>query len=72
MTVLAAVLLLINAVYNAVVWPQFFKRVKADTRAFDAQGKATKFFTVHVWLIGVAMVIALASAVAGIWLLIAG
>ena len=70
MITLAAVLLLVNALYNAVVWPQFFKRVKADERAFDANGKATRFFTVHAWLIGIALVIALVSLVAGIWLLV--
>lgn len=72
MTVLAAVLLLVNAAYNALVWPQFFKRIKADERAFDAHGKPTKFFTVHAWLIGIALGIGLASAIAGIWLLVAG
>ncbi|MEB4614987.1 SCO4848 family membrane protein [Leucobacter sp. M11] len=71
MITLAAVLLLVNALYNAVVWPQFFKRVKADERAFDENGKATRFFTVHAWLIGIALVIALVSLVAGIWLLVA-
>ena len=72
MIVFAAVLLLLNAAYNAVVWPQFFKRVKADERAFDAAGKATAFFRVHAVLIGIALAIAVASAIGGVWLLIAG
>lgn len=71
MSVFAAVLLLLNAVYNFVVWPQFWKRVTKDERAFDAAGKRTKFFTVHAVLIGIALVIALLSAVAGIALLLA-
>ena len=71
MSVFAAILLLVNAVYNFVVWPQFWKRVTRDERAFDASGKPTKFFTVHAVLIGIALVIALASAVAGVMLLVA-
>lgn len=69
MTVFAGILLLVNALYNAVVWPRFWKRVSQDPRARDAQGKATKFLTVHAVLIGIALVIAAVSAVAGILLL---
>lgn len=69
MTVFAAILLLLNALYNAVVWPRFWKRVSQDPRARDAQGRATKFLTVHAVLIGIALVIAAVSAVAGILLL---
>lgn len=61
-----AILLFINAAFNALVWPQFFKRVIADPRARDAHGSATKFLKVHVYLIAVALVIALISLVAGI------
>lgn len=70
MTVFAAVLLLINALYNFIVWPQFFKRVAKDTRARDAQGRPTAFFKVHAVLIGIALLIAVASAVAGVMLLV--
>ncbi|MBL3686849.1 hypothetical protein D3248_07785 [Leucobacter zeae] len=65
MTVLA-VLLFINAAFNFVVWPQFFKRVVGDPRAKDAQGRATAFLRVHVVLISIALVIALISVIAGI------
>lgn len=61
-----SVLLLLNAVFNAIVWPQFYRRVAADPRARDAQGRATKFLTVHIVLIAIALVLALASAIAGI------
>lgn len=61
-----AVLLFINAAFNALVWPQFFKRVVADPRARDANGKATKFLMVHVYLIAIALVIALVSLIAGV------
>ncbi|GAA1777112.1 SCO4848 family membrane protein [Leucobacter iarius] len=71
MTVFAGILLLINALYNAVVWPRFWKRVSQDPRARDEQGKATKFLTVHAVLIGIALVIAAVSAVAATLLLAA-
>jgi urea transporter len=70
MTVLAGILLLLNAGYNAIVWPQFWKRVAADPRARDESGAPTKFYRVHAVLIGIALIIALASAIAGIALLI--
>lgn len=70
MTVLAGILLLVNAVYNAVVWPRFWTRVKNDPRARDEQGRATRFLTVHAVLIGIALVIAAGSAVVGVLLLV--
>ncbi|MFD5598476.1 SCO4848 family membrane protein [Leucobacter sp. NPDC058333] len=71
MVAFAGILLLINAVYNVVVWPRFWTRVAKDPRARDDQGRATKFLRVHAILIGVALLIALVSAIAGIWLLVA-
>lgn len=71
MTIFAASLLLLNAVYNFVVWPQFWKRVAKDSRARDAQGRPTAFFKVHAILIGIALCIGAASAVAGIMLIVA-
>ena len=66
MTTTLAILLLINALYNFVVWPRFFKRINKDARSRDAAGKATKFLIVHSVLIGIALVLAAVSAVAGI------
>lgn len=66
MTIILAILLLINAAFNAVVWPPFLRRVKQDERAYDEQGKPTKFLRVHTVLIACAFVIAVASAVAGV------
>ena len=71
MVAFAGILLLINAVYNVVVWPRFWTRVAKDPRARDDQGRATKFLRVHAILIGVALLIALVSAIVGIWLLVA-
>ncbi|UCR89295.1 SCO4848 family membrane protein [Mycetocola spongiae] len=72
MNTVLAILLLINAVYNAVVWPRFWTRVKNDPRARDAAGKPTKFYTVHAVLIAIALLIAAVSAVFGVIALIAG
>lgn len=70
MVVFAGILLLINALYNVVVWPRFWTRIAKDPRARDEQGRATKFLTVHAILIGIALLIAVISAIAGIMLLL--
>ncbi|MDF2554704.1 MAG: hypothetical protein K0R60_599 [Microbacterium sp.] len=70
MQILLAVLLLANALYNVVVWPRFFQRVAKDARARDAAGNRTTFFRVHAVLIGIALLLALVSAVAGVWALV--
>lgn len=70
MVVFAGILLLLNALYNVVVWPRFWTRVAKDPRARDAQGRPTKFLTVHAILIGIALIIAVVSAIAGIMLLL--
>ena len=61
-----AVVLFLNAAFNALVWPQFYKRVSKDPRARDQNGKATPFLKVHAVLIAVALVLALVSLLAGI------
>ena len=71
MLVVLAIALLVNAVFNVVVWPRFLKRIAADPRARDANGKRTAFYRVHAVLIGLALVIAVGSAVLGIWALVA-
>jgi uncharacterized membrane protein len=61
-----AVVLFLNAAFNALVWPQFYKRVAKDPRARDQNGKATAFLKVHAVLIATALVLALVSLLAGI------
>jgi hypothetical protein len=70
MTVFAAIVLFLNAVFNVVAWPRFFQRVAKDPRARDASGRATTFLRVHAVLLVIAMVLALASLVAGVLILI--
>ncbi|MCR8671534.1 SCO4848 family membrane protein [Agrococcus sp. HG114] len=66
-----AVLLLVGAAFSVVVWPAFLRRVARDERARDAAGRPTRFLTVHVSLVAIAIVIALAQGVVGIWWLLA-
>ena len=66
MTVWLSVLLLVNAVFNVIVWPTFFRRITRDPRARDAAGKPTRFLIVHAVLIGAALLLAVVSAMAAI------
>lgn len=61
-----AILLFLNAAFNVLVWPQFYKRVAKDPRSKDEQGKATRFLIVHAVLISVSLVLALVSVLVGI------
>ena len=65
-TLALAILLLVNAGFTVVVWPTFYRRVSNDTRARDAAGKATRFLSVHRVIVGIAYLIAAASAIAAI------
>ncbi|WP_110590290.1 SCO4848 family membrane protein [Microbacterium suaedae] len=60
-----ALLLLVNAAFNVIVWPRFYTRIAADPRARDENGRPTRFLTVHAVLIGIALLLALGSALAG-------
>ena len=70
MTVFAAIVLFVNALFNVIAWPRFYARVAKDPRARDAAGRATRFLTVHAVLLGIALLIALLSLVAGVLLLV--
>lgn len=59
-------LLILNAVFNALVWPTFYRRIARDPRAHNEQGRPTRFLVVHTVLIGVALALAAASLIAGI------
>lgn len=61
-----AILLIVNAVFNIVVWPRFYGRIAKDARARDAAGKPTRFLIVHAVLIGIALLLGAISLVAGI------
>lgn len=57
-------LLYANALFNLLVWPTFYRRVAKDPRARDAAGKPTRFLVVHAVLIGIALALGAASAIA--------
>jgi hypothetical protein len=61
-----SVLLLVNAVFNVLVWPMFLRRIARDPRARDTAGKPTQFLIVHAVLIGAALLLAVVSAMAAI------
>ena len=67
------VILIANAVFNAVIWPTFFRRVARDPRARDAAGKPTPFFTVHLVLLVIGLTLAALSllgallTITGVW-----
>lgn len=61
-----AILLIMNAVFNIVVWPRFYGRIAKDARARDAAGRPTRFLIVHAVLIGMALLLGVISLIAGI------
>lgn len=61
-----AVVLFLNAAFNVIVWPRFYKRVANDPRARDESGKATTFLKVHAVLIALALVLAVVSVLVGV------
>lgn len=71
MTVFAVVVLLVSAVFTVVAWPRFLQRVGNDPRARDESGRRTRFYTVHLVLVILAVAIAVASVAAAIGLLLA-
>ncbi|WP_426515422.1 SCO4848 family membrane protein [Diaminobutyricibacter sp. McL0618] len=70
MIVFAAIVLFVNALFNVIAWPRFYKRVAADPRARDGAGAPTRFLRVHAALLAIALLLALASLVAGVLLLV--
>lgn len=72
MVPLLVALLIANGLFSLLVWPTFFRRVARDPRARDAAGRPTRFLRVHAVLIGVALVLAIASLIAAVLTLITG
>ena len=66
MTLLLAILLLVNAVFNFAVWPTFLRRVAKDARAHDPSGRATPVLIVHIVLVSIALLIAVASGIVAV------
>ncbi|GAA1737997.1 hypothetical protein GCM10009809_36370 [Isoptericola hypogeus] len=65
-----SVVLIVAAVWNLVVWPQFWRRVTKDPRARDDAGRPTRFYTVHAVLVGVSVALAVLVGVVGVLALV--
>ena len=61
-----AVVLIVAGLWSLLVWPQFLRRVRKDPRSRDANGKATRFLTVHIILVSISMLLGAATAAIGI------
>lgn len=61
-----ALLLLTTGAWNLLIWPQFWRRIAADPRSRDADGRPTRFLRVHAVLIGVSLTLGLAVGVLGV------
>lgn len=61
-----SVVLLVAGLWSLLVWPRFGVRVAKDPRARDAEGRPTRFLTVHLVLITVSMLLGAAVAVLGV------
>ena len=68
--VVASLVLVVAAVWNLVVWSQFWRRVTKDPRARDDAGRPTRFYTVHAVLVGVSVVLAVLVGVVGVLALV--
>ena len=66
-----AVLLLLTGLWNAIIWPQFWRRIVADPRSRDDAGRTTRFLRVHAVLIGVSLALGLAVGLLGVLALLA-
>ena len=66
-------ILIANAVFSIIAWPTFLRRVMKDPRARDAAGRPTRFLTVHIVLVAIALTLAALSLTAagllisGVW-----
>ncbi|HEV6951706.1 MAG TPA: hypothetical protein VKY86_00515 [Promicromonospora sp.] len=65
-----SVVLILSGLWNLVVWPRFWQRVAADPRSRDADGRATRFRTVHAVLVTVSLVLGTAVGVLGVLTLV--
>jgi hypothetical protein len=61
-----AFILILSGVWSLIVWPAFLRLVMKDPRARDSSGKATRFFTVHLFLVSISLTLGLATAIIGI------
>ncbi|GIG23902.1 SCO4848 family membrane protein [Cellulomonas denverensis] len=61
-----SLLVLVAGLWNLIVWPRFGQRIAKDPRSRDAEGRATRFLTVHLVLIGISLVLGALLVVLGV------
>lgn len=61
-----ALMLVVAGLWNLLIWPRFWQRIAADPRSRDADGRATRFRTVHAVLIGVSLAFGVAVGTLGV------
>ncbi|WP_169166546.1 SCO4848 family membrane protein [Cellulomonas taurus] len=61
-----SLLVLVAGLWNLLVWPRFGQRIAKDPRSRDADGRPTRFLTVHLVLIGVSLLFGVALVVLGV------
>ncbi len=61
-----SVVLIATGAWNLLIWPRFWQRIAADPRSRDADGRATRFRTVHAVLIAVSLALGVAVGVLGV------
>lgn len=61
-----ALLLVVTGVWNLVIWPRFAQRIWTDPRSRDDAGRATAFLRVHAVLIGVSLLLGVATGIVGV------
>ncbi|HEY8588879.1 MAG TPA: hypothetical protein VIL55_04935 [Naasia sp.] len=66
MLVAVVSLLLLNGIWNILVWPTFLRRVARDPRARDSAGRPTRFLVVHAVLVGFSLLLGVASIITAI------
>ncbi|MDD7929941.1 SCO4848 family membrane protein [Microbacterium thalli] len=71
MTPFLIAILIVGAAFNVITWPTFLRRVARDPRATDAAGRRTRFYTVHLVLVVIALLLAALFVLGAVLLLTA-
>ena len=65
-----SLVLVLAGAWNLVIWPRFWQRIAQDPRSRDADGRATRFRTVHAVLVAISLALGVAVGVLGVLTLV--
>lgn len=65
-----SLVLLLAGIWNIAIWPRFWQRIDKDPRSRDADGRPTRFRTVHAVLIVVSLAFGVAITLLGVLTLV--